>query len=76
MACLYMLRPVFLCKGDTFCMVKRIFSLTGLFDWKKDKKSFARFEETLSPEREFIVDDSELFSSFPSFIPPFSPNSP
>ncbi|XP_038152289.1 tyrosine-protein phosphatase non-receptor type 13 isoform X2 [Cyprinodon tularosa] len=31
----------------------------GLFDWKKDKKSFARFEETLSPEREFIVDDTE-----------------
>ncbi|MEQ2310311.1 hypothetical protein AMECASPLE_007579 [Ameca splendens] len=31
----------------------------GLFDWKKDKKFFARFEETVSPEREFAVEDTE-----------------
>ncbi|XP_007546118.1 tyrosine-protein phosphatase non-receptor type 13 isoform X1 [Poecilia formosa] len=31
----------------------------GLFDWKKDKKFFARFEETVSSEREFAVEDAE-----------------
>ncbi|KAK5616042.1 hypothetical protein CRENBAI_018265 [Crenichthys baileyi] len=31
----------------------------GLFDWKKDKKFFARFEEPVSPEREFAVEDTE-----------------
>ncbi|MEQ2209029.1 hypothetical protein XENOCAPTIV_022667, partial [Xenoophorus captivus] len=38
----------------------------GLFDWKKDKKFFARFEETVSPEREFAVEDSKY--SFVSLI--------
>ncbi|XP_029690744.1 tyrosine-protein phosphatase non-receptor type 13 isoform X3 [Takifugu rubripes] len=31
----------------------------GLFDWKKDKKFFARFEETMSPERDLPTDDAK-----------------
>ncbi|XP_035518834.1 tyrosine-protein phosphatase non-receptor type 13 [Morone saxatilis] len=31
----------------------------GLFDWKKDKKFFARFEEPVSPERESPTEDVE-----------------
>ncbi|XP_061600532.1 tyrosine-protein phosphatase non-receptor type 13 [Cololabis saira] len=31
----------------------------GLFDWKKDRKFFARFDEPGSPEREFPIEDSE-----------------
>ncbi|XP_012735983.2 tyrosine-protein phosphatase non-receptor type 13 [Fundulus heteroclitus] len=31
----------------------------GLFDWKKDKKFFARFDEVASPEREFAAEDTE-----------------
>ncbi|XP_071336822.1 tyrosine-protein phosphatase non-receptor type 13 isoform X2 [Trachinotus anak] len=31
----------------------------GLFDWKKDKKSFARFEESVSPERDSPIEEAE-----------------
>uniref|UniRef100_A0A1A8B6D0 Protein tyrosine phosphatase, non-receptor type 20 n=1 Tax=Nothobranchius furzeri TaxID=105023 RepID=A0A1A8B6D0_NOTFU len=31
----------------------------GLFDWKKDKKFFARFEESVSTEREFPAENTE-----------------
>ncbi|XP_030298621.1 tyrosine-protein phosphatase non-receptor type 13 isoform X1 [Sparus aurata] len=31
----------------------------GLFDWKKDKKFFARFEEPVSPEKESPNEDAE-----------------
>ncbi|XP_030604068.1 tyrosine-protein phosphatase non-receptor type 13 [Archocentrus centrarchus] len=31
----------------------------GLFDWKKDRKSFARFEEPVSTERESPTEDDE-----------------
>lgn len=34
--------------------------LLGLFDWKKDRKFFARFEEPVSPERDSPTDDGEL----------------
>lgn len=40
------------------------FSIVGLFDWKKDRKFFARFEEPVSPERESPTEDSE-FSMHP-----------
>ncbi|XP_051935454.1 tyrosine-protein phosphatase non-receptor type 13 isoform X1 [Hippocampus zosterae] len=32
----------------------------GLFDWKKDKKFFARFEEPISPEKESPQEDVEV----------------
>lgn len=43
------------------------FSLVGLFDWKKDRKFFARFEEPVSPEKDSPMDDGEFFLiySFP-----------
>ncbi|XP_013768980.1 tyrosine-protein phosphatase non-receptor type 13 isoform X2 [Pundamilia nyererei] len=31
----------------------------GLFDWKKDRKSFARFEEPVSPEKDSPTEDAE-----------------
>ncbi|XP_029377664.1 tyrosine-protein phosphatase non-receptor type 13 [Echeneis naucrates] len=31
----------------------------GLFDWKKDKKSLARFEESISPERDSPIEEAE-----------------
>ncbi|XP_078788100.1 tyrosine-protein phosphatase non-receptor type 13 isoform X4 [Oryzias latipes] len=31
----------------------------GLFDWKRDRKFFARFEEPVPPEREFPTEDTE-----------------
>ncbi|XP_041865921.1 tyrosine-protein phosphatase non-receptor type 13 [Melanotaenia boesemani] len=31
----------------------------GLFDWKKDRKFFARFEDPASPDREFASEDTE-----------------
>ncbi|XP_074501820.1 tyrosine-protein phosphatase non-receptor type 13 isoform X2 [Sebastes fasciatus] len=31
----------------------------GLFDWKKDKKFFARFEEPVSPEKDSPTEDAE-----------------
>lgn len=37
-------------------------SFLGLFDWKKDKKFFARFEEPVSSERGSPPDDGELTS--------------
>lgn len=36
------------------------FFFSGLFDWKKDKNFFARFEEPVSPERDSSTDDGEL----------------
>lgn len=33
---------------------------SGLFDWKKDRNFFARFEEPVSPERDSSTDDGEL----------------
>lgn len=41
--------------------VNKCFSLVGLFDWKRDRKFFARFEEPVPPEREFPTEDSESF---------------
>lgn len=38
------------------------FSSVGLFDWKKDKKVLARFEEPVSPEKESPSEDGEFFS--------------
>lgn len=35
------------------------FCSVGLFDWKKDRKFFARFEEPVSPEREYPVEDGD-----------------
>lgn len=35
------------------------FFSVGLFDWKKDRKFFARFEEPVSPEREYPVEDGD-----------------
>lgn len=35
------------------------FLSVGLFDWKKDRKFFARFEEPVSPEREYAVEDGD-----------------
>ncbi|KAG7511607.1 tyrosine-protein phosphatase non-receptor type 13-like [Solea senegalensis] len=31
----------------------------GLFDWKKDKRSFARFDETVSPEKDSPTEEAE-----------------
>lgn len=35
------------------------FVSAGLFDWKKDRKFFARFEEPVSPEREYPLEEGD-----------------
>lgn len=52
-----------------------MFFSVGLFDWKKDRKFFTRFEEPVSPDKEFPTEDGVLFflsfSFFSIFISMF-----
>ena len=48
------------CRKSPFELV---YSFSGLFDWKKDRKFFARFEDPNSPEKEASTVESESFFS-------------
>src|SRR4029434_4654718 len=59
---------VCVCVGGCVCV--RVYGcvlLTGLCDWKKEKRFFPRFEEPNSPEPEYFPEEGTVSHSFSHF---------